>query len=163
MPDVNPSAAAETLHERAGLRIARGPQGRRLLLRGPTPALSAAYGMALPTTPCRAAGSALWLGPDEWLLLDSPDAGPHPGSAVDVSDRQLALILEGNLAPDVLAAGCPLDLHPTAFPVGMCTRTVFGKAEIVLWRMDAQRWRIEVWRSFAAYVQGLMIEAARGL
>ena len=47
----------------------------------------------------------------------------------------------------------------TPFPVGMCTRTLFGKAEIVLWRMRADAWRIEVWRSFAPYVLGCLEEA----
>ena len=79
---------------------------------------------------------------------------------VDVGHRQAGLVLEGPGAMDALAAGCPLDLHPTAFPVGMCTRTVFGKAEIVLWRQDMDRFHVEVWRSFAAYVCGLLERAA---
>jgi sarcosine oxidase subunit gamma len=43
----------------------------------------------------------------------------------------------------------------------MCTRTVFGKAEIVLWRTAAETFRIEVWRSFAPYVLGCLEEAGR--
>jgi sarcosine oxidase subunit gamma len=41
----------------------------------------------------------------------------------------------------------------------MCTRTLFAKAEIVLWRTRPDMFRIEVWRSFAPYVQGLLEEA----
>jgi sarcosine oxidase subunit gamma len=41
-----------------------------------------------------------------------------------------------------------------AFPIGMCTRTLFGKAEIVLWRTGEAQFHIEVWRSFAGYVWG---------
>ncbi|MGQ3028233.1 MAG: sarcosine oxidase subunit gamma family protein, partial [Ferrovibrionaceae bacterium] len=48
-----------------------------------------------------------------------------------------------------------------AFPVGVCTRTLFAKAEIVLWRTDAQRFRVEVWRSFAGYLWGLLDEIRR--
>ena len=48
-----------------------------------------------------------------------------------------------------------------AFPVGMCTRTLFGKAEIVLWRTAPRPFRIEVWRSFAPYVLGCLDEACR--
>ena len=141
----------------------------RLALRGDAAALGAAFGLALPTEPCRAAQadgrSALWLGPDEWLLLapvGTLDADtPVPGaSVVDIGHRQVGLALDGPGAAEALAAGCPLDLHPRAFPVGMCTRTVFGKAEIVLWRQDAERFHVEVWRSFAAYVQGLIERAA---
>jgi len=43
----------------------------------------------------------------------------------------------------------------------MCTRTLFGKAEIVLWRTTPDTFRIEVWRSFAPYVLGSLAEAAR--
>jgi sarcosine oxidase subunit gamma len=51
-----------------------------------------------------------------------------------------------------------LDL--SAFPVGMCTRTVFAKADIVLWRTTETVFHVEVWRSFAGYVTGLMSEIA---
>jgi sarcosine oxidase subunit gamma len=141
----------------------------RLALRGDASALGAAFSLALPTQPCRAAQadgrSALWLGPDEWLLLAAPgtldaDTAVPGASVVDIGHRQVGLVLEGPGAVDALAAGCPLDLHPTAFPVGMCTRTVFGKAEIVLWRQGTERFHVEAWRSFAAYVHGLLDRAA---
>lgn len=141
----------------------------RLALRGDARALGEAFGLALPTQPCRAAEasgrSALWLGPDEWLLLAPPgtldaDASVPGAAVVDIGHRQVGLVLEGPGTLDALAAGCPLDLHPTAFPVGMCTRTVFGKAEIVLWRQDAERFHIEVWRSFAPYVHALVARAS---
>jgi sarcosine oxidase subunit gamma len=45
----------------------------------------------------------------------------------------------------------------------MCTRTVFGKAEIVLWRSGEQVFRLEVWRSFSRYVVHLLHEVAREL
>ena len=136
-----------------------------------------AFGVALPTEPMRSAAEgdrvALWLGPDEWLLLaeeSGPDAltaavattlGERPHSWVDVSHRNCGFLLSGPHAADVLNAGCPLPLDLAAFPVGKCTRTVFGKAEIVLWRVSETAFRIEVWRSFAAYVAGLVADAAR--
>ena len=83
--------------------------------------------------------------------------GGVPHSLVDVSDRQVGIVLEGPQAANMLNAGCPLDLQG-AFPVGMCTRTVFAKAEIVLWHTATETWRIEVWRSFAAYLRGLLME-----
>jgi sarcosine oxidase subunit gamma len=42
----------------------------------------------------------------------------------------------------------------------MCTRTVFAKADIVLWRTGEQTFHVEVWRSFAGYVTGLLVEIA---
>jgi sarcosine oxidase subunit gamma len=42
----------------------------------------------------------------------------------------------------------------------MCTRTVFSKADIVLWRTQLDEFHVEVWRSFAGYVTGLLREIA---
>jgi sarcosine oxidase subunit gamma len=132
------------------------------------------FGVALPMAACRAERSAdraaLGLGPDEWLLLaDQVDPAladsfqDQPASLVDVSDRTLFLKLSGPLAARTLNCGCPLDLDRAAFPVGMCTRTVLEKAEIILWRTGPEEFQIGVWRSFAAYVRGLLKEGGRGL
>lgn len=156
------------------------PPAARHVLRAAPPELLAAgdaLGLSLAMPACRAsqngALAALWLGPDERLLLGAENSAAEtarrldqalrgrPHSLVDVSHRQLALALEGPGALSALAAGCPLDLDPAAFPVGMCTRTVFARAEIVLWRVAEDGFHLEVWRSFAAYVAGVIAEAAR--
>ena len=131
-------------------------------------AIGDVVGVTLGHAPCRAtvAGdrAALWLGPDEWLLLapdgDAPtlttDAaralGERAASIVDVSHRSVAIEVRGPHAADTLNAFCALDLDPRAFPIGMCTRTVFGKSEIVLWRTAGDTFRIDVARSFVPYV-----------
>lgn len=140
-------------------------------------AIAAPFGVALPMLACRAATAgeraALWLGPDEWLLV-APDADGAalaatlqvalaglPHSLVDVSHRQSGFTISGPHAATALNAGCPLDLDEIAFPVGMCTRTVFGKSGITLWRTGAAAFRLEAFRSFLPYVQGYLAEAAR--
>jgi sarcosine oxidase, subunit gamma len=98
-------------------------------------------------------GHALQLGPDEWLLLDCNDVAVlAPHSHVDVTDRQIGLSVSGPQIGEILATGVALDLDPRAFPVGMVTRTLLGKAEIILWRTADDHWHIEVWRSYAPYV-----------
>ncbi|HLY55485.1 MAG TPA: sarcosine oxidase subunit gamma family protein, partial [Stellaceae bacterium] len=82
-------------------------------------------------------------------------------SLVDISHRLAGLEIAGRDADIVLAAFCPLDLRISAFPVGMCTRTVLAKAEIVLWRTEANKFRLEAARSFGAYVLALVEEACR--
>lgn len=151
----------------------------RFVLRGNEEARAAAargFGLDIPVTACRAVAcgerAALWLGPDEWLLLAAEsdpcsavwqalDGRAH--SLVDVSHRQTAFCVNGPAAARLLAAGCPLDLDPGAFPVGMCTRTVCAKTEIVLWRPAPETFRVEVWRSFAPYLTQFLAEAARGM
>ncbi len=54
------------------------------------------------------------------------------------------MAVSGSRAARVVNAFCALDLHPSAFPVGMCTRTMLGKAEIILWRTEADTFRIDV-------------------
>ncbi len=135
----------------------------------------AVFGVPLPTVACRAetAGdrAALWLGPDEWLLLANEidetalqsALQDRPAALVDVSDRTLFYKLSGPLAARTLNCGCPLDLDLAHFPVGMCTRTVLEKAEIILWRTGPEEFQIGVWRSFAAYARGLLEEGGRSL
>jgi sarcosine oxidase subunit gamma len=179
MPDL--STACEPPLIPAGPWVQPLPPAARWVLRGAEAARAAAeraLALPVPATACRAARAAeraaLWLGPDEWLLLAPPaDAAlgaslaealaglPH--SLVDVSHRQIGLSVRGPHAATLLASGCPLDLGARAFPVGMCTRTMLGKCEVVLWRTAAEEFRIEVWRSFATYVARFLEEAARGM
>jgi sarcosine oxidase subunit gamma len=132
--------------------------------------------IAMPINRAAVAGDvfAARLGPDEWLLCSPQPAaeqferqlaatlGTQPHALVDVSHRYAALSIEGPRAPDLLAAGCPLDLHPAAFIAGTATRTLLGKAEIVLWRLrDAPAYRVECAPSYAPYVHAFLREAGR--
>ncbi|WP_293861888.1 sarcosine oxidase subunit gamma [uncultured Alsobacter sp.] len=160
-----------------GCTVRKADPAARFVLRGTAEvAAGASFGVALPSRLNRAEASdpraALKLGPDEWLLIAADAAGDIPTAAlqaqmeaalaalphslVDVSHRQMALLVEGPGAALTLNAAVPLDLSVEAFPVGMATRTIFEKAEIVLWRQGAEAFRIEVWRSFAPYVQALL-------
>jgi sarcosine oxidase, subunit gamma len=123
--------------------------------------------------------TAARLGPDEWLLLGSEaDAELIAGeltdglktchhALVDISHRNVALTVSGPAAADLLNAGCPLDLHRDQFPPGMVTRTLLGKCEILLFRIDdgtnpmTTTYRVECWRSFATYVTAFLNESAR--
>ncbi len=157
------------------------PPATRLAFQGgPAARAAAAQVFPLPNAEdvCRARRdgdrAGLWLGPDECLLIAPATTGAaallaqlrtaigsYPHSLVDVSHRQVGLEVRGPLAERILNGACPLDLTLDRFPVGMCTRTAFAKAEIVLWRTEAQQFRLEVWRSFAPYAAALLQEIAR--
>jgi len=136
-------------------------------------ALSKALGISLPTRPKSTAqnGSraALWLGPDEWLLIDSEGSSLIADlakakvlhSAVDVSHRNVGIIVSGSGAEAVISGGCPQDLSLRVFPVGAVSRTVLGKIEIVLWRTAENTFRVECWRSFSSYAFAFLQESAR--
>ena len=125
---------------------------------------------------CAAVGerAAARLGPNEWLLLgpepeneaiagqiDAALAG-HFYALVNIGHRDIALEISGRYAAAVLNSGCPLDLAANAFPAGSATRTLLGKAEIVLMRMtEAPAYRVECGRSFGRYVHDFLLAAAR--
>lgn len=173
----------ETQWSGAGVTLTVLPQVTRLSLRcRPADAalLTAALGLALPLEPLTAAvagpRAALWLGPDEWLLRAADmvpgdwaasiaaASGHAPLSVVDVSHRQVAIEVEGEQAATLLGEGCPLDLAPEAFPPGRCTRTLFGKVEVTLWRPAASpAFHLEVARSYAAHLWAHLVEAAGDL
>ena len=140
-------------------------------------AAGAALGVDLPakigTRVAAGVRSALCLGPDEWLI-EAPAADRagleaaladlatrQPISAVEVSDREITLALEGPAVLDLLATGCPLDL--AKLPVGSGTRTLFDSVQIVLTREARDRFHLTVWRSFAPHVRALLETAAREL
>jgi len=151
---------------------ASGPASR-FVLRGPPGAAGivlGALGLSSPEGNNRATSEGSWsalrLGPDEWLLIGREGDGipviePGPYSLVDVSHRNIGLSVSGALATEVLSSGVMFDLDIEAFPVDMATRTLFTKAEIVLWRRAPDVFHIEVWRSFAVYLRALLAEAAR--
>ncbi len=155
------------------------PPVTRLILHGGPAArarASSAWPVPFPMDACRAQSqgsrATLWMGPDEYLLLgaEAPAAAvlgealaTVPHALVDVSHRQIAFEIQGPRAEAILNGGCPLDLHIENFPLQMCTRTVCGKADIVLWRTGTQSFHVEVWRSFGDYFVALLTEIARDL
>ena len=69
--------------------------------------------------------------------------------------------MTGPGAEATLSAGCPQDLSLAVFPVGACSRTIYGKVEIVIYRIAEDAFRVECWRSFSDYVFTFLSEAAR--
>jgi len=152
----------------------------RFIFRGSEAAahdLGLAFGADLSRLPLKAhenpdGRAALWLGPDEWELI-----GPiaehaaieetisrvviEPHSLADISHRNSGVVVRGAKVEIVLNAAIPLDLDIGAFPVGMCTRTLLGKTEVVLWRRARDTFYIECFRSFIPYVHAYLFEAAR--
>lgn len=157
------------------------PPSARYALRVNLADAAAAAGNATPiaTAPCRVSvqgdWAALWLGPDEQLLIGPDQAGAAfaasvgsalhavPHSLVDVGHRQGTIGITGPHAAALVNAGCPLDLDLAATPVGFCSRTVFAKAEIVLWRRGNEHFHLEIWRSFMPYLAAFLSEVEREL
>lgn len=123
---------------------------------------------------------ALWLGPDEWLLVCAPGSEgavadtlraalvDRHAAVVDVTDGRTVLRLSGSRARTVLAKGCALDLHPRAFSFGDVAQTALAKAEVILQQAvdDGEEggpaFDIFVTRSFADYLWSWLVDASAG-
>ncbi|RWP58427.1 sarcosine oxidase subunit gamma [Mesorhizobium sp.] len=158
-----------------GVTLAVLPPAQRISLRAPdasVAALSKALGVELPRKPktsaAKAGRTALWLGPDEWLVIDEMGKDPLADcaevtvlhSAVGISHCNVAISVIGPAAAATINSGCPQDLSLDVFPVGAASRTILGKAEIVLLRTATDAFRVECWRSFSDYVFTFLSEAA---
>ena len=105
-----------------------------------------------------------WLGPDEWLIVTPGErrAAIENGlrsalkglwiAVTDVSGGQTVVVVHGDQVRQLLAKGCPLDLHPRAFDIGQCAQTHLAKAPILIRHLDRRsHFEIIVRRSFADY------------
>ena len=148
--------------EGVAIRLAE-PMARYSLRARDAQALEDLLGLAVPRQIGASLGDIACLGPDEWLLCAPAGTVLASGSGLpvaitDVSERAVRLLVEGPRAADVLMAGCPLDLD--RFAVGRATRTVFETVEIVVWRLRDDLFAVEVWRSFAPWLQLALTSAA---
>lgn len=135
-----------------------------------------ALGSGLPVKPNTWTGSGergvLWLGPDEWLVVVPPGendalcgklraalAGLHH-SVVDLSANRTVIEIGGTDARLVLAKGCPLDLHRSAFAPGQCAQSVIAKSQAILQCTADDSFRLYVRISFASYLSEWLLDAA---
>jgi sarcosine oxidase, subunit gamma len=140
--------------------------------------LTTRLGIELPTDASTyavaGAATAIWMGPDEWLItstVDNPDTferelreavSEHGGTAADVSAQRTTLWLSGAHAREVLAQGCSIDLHPRAFAANSAVQTMLGQANVVLAAGDdtGSSFQILVRSSFAQYLACWLLDAA---
>jgi sarcosine oxidase, subunit gamma len=168
------------LGERMGLGKIdlRGNAGDRAFMTG----VGRVLDLLLPTEPNGSASknaiTALWLGPDEWLLTCPVDDtaffvnslrealnGTHC-AITEVSDGRVAFSFQGPSARDVLAKGCPLDLHPRSFTSGSCAQTLLAKASVLIHLVEddpaaGPDFDVYVARSFAQYLWTWLEDAGR--
>ncbi len=151
------------------------------------------FGVTPPTTPntwtasadgCRV---AIWLGPDEWLLVGPDGLAPGLDAAIreartndprlavtDTSHNYTTLVLAGPRARLVLSKGCALDLDPRGpLKPGTCAQTTVGRSRALL-RFTVEgpggsgpggSDAIELWvrNSFARYMAAWLLDAMTGV
>jgi sarcosine oxidase subunit gamma len=139
--------------------------------------LESALGFALPVVP-NTVGSlndrrALWLGPDEWLVV-GPDGQQEAieralhnalngtfGSIVDVSANRTVLEIGGPKSRELLSHGVPIDLDARSFGPGRCAQTLLAKAQVIIeWRSDDTAFHLYIRSTFASYAADWLLDAA---
>lgn len=136
----------------------------------------AVMGVALPTRPLTSVvhGESVvrWISPDEWLIsVPGPEtfaiesrfrdqmAGHY--SLVNGSGGMTVLQLSGERVVDLLKKSVPVDLHPSAFPVGKVVSTVFAKSSAIVRRVADKEFELVIRRSFADYLWLWIQDASR--
>jgi heterotetrameric sarcosine oxidase gamma subunit len=114
-------------------------------------ALAARRALALPATGWIALAReilVLCVRPERWLLLTAPcppgvtlsgwrGACAGCAAAIELSSALTALHLAGPAVSEVLARGCRLDLHPTAFVPGSAAATSMAQVPVTLAALPA--------------------------
>jgi sarcosine oxidase subunit gamma len=116
---------------------------------------------------------AIWLGPDEWLLVGAAEPATlersvvgatrdHGGTAVDVSAHRTLLEFRGKGVRDLLAAGTSVDLHPRVFDVGSAAQTQLARVDVIVGRGAPDIYHVAVRASFARYLVDWLTDALAG-
>ena len=156
----------------------QSPRGM-LMLRGEHSAretFSDKLGVGLPTEPNTVSESAdtcaLWLGPDQWLVM-VPDmsegvlksslaksvTGLHAAVTI-VSDHFSVFNLFGPEAAEILVQGCGLDIDPSRFGYGQCGRCAFARTTGILRPLSAEdTYEVIVESSYQHYLDGWFKQA----
>jgi len=104
---------------------------------------------------------ALWLGPDERLVILPKDQLITAGmnlerelqgihySAVDLSSGQVILNLKGEEVLNILSKGCSVDLHQKYFKAGQCVQTSIDKINVICFPLENNHIRVIVRRSYS--------------
>lgn len=131
---------------------------------------SAALGLVLPVKPSTVAATehlrALWLGPDEWLLVCAEEAPAMPqhaianGTFTDLSSARAVLRLSGRASRATLAKVCSLDLDPREFAVDDCAQTALAKVNVILDHVAPGTFDVYCARSYAGSLWRSLMEAA---
>ena len=116
---------------------------------------------------------ALWLSPDQWLILCARDKAPvlvmelsnatakTHALAVDVSDMRSIIRLEGERAREVMMKGCSLDFTDEDFAAGFVRRVRFAEIAALFNIVEENSIDLYVFRSYANYAWDFLLKAAR--
>jgi methylglutamate dehydrogenase subunit D len=131
------------------------------------------YGIEPPRNPRIVPGEMLdliWSGPSQWLAWSRRAEMPAElatglkgiGAVTDQTDARAVLQLRGARVREVLAKGCPVDLHPRAFRRGDTIITAIGGIGVQIWWADVDdKLHLAISRSMAGSFWSWVLPCAK--
>lgn len=118
----------------------------------------------------------IWLGPDEWLIIDIHDdlfiklrneIGDSEASVTDISENRTIIRISGEKIFTLLAKFLFLDLQKNLPDASSCAQTLFSKTPILIVRNhnDSQIPEVDIIlnRSYANYIYNLIVDGSKNL
>ena len=115
--------------------------------------------------------AAHWLGPAHWLLTSDTKPAKNIIShiertlsgqlyaATDMSSSNVCFTLRGPAARTVLAMGCGIDMHKSAFATGQCIHTHFANVLLFIVVTEDNNFDLYVDRSHARYLRDWFVRS----
>ena len=115
---------------------------------------------------------AVWLGPDEFIIICEAGKDEELASAIhasfgsrhatvtNITDALAAFHLKGAAVRQVLAKGCALDLHHNSFIPGDAAQTLISHAAVTIMSLATDEFIVICRTSFASYIHDWLLDAA---
>lgn len=117
--------------------------------------------------------TSLWIGPGQWWLTSASTSADkillHIDTALtdqiyaatDMSSAIDSFTLTGAASRAILAMGCGLDMHETAFKVGHSTRTSFAGVALYIAAVKRDEFSLYIDRSLSHFLKNWIAESGR--
>jgi len=146
--------------------------GKNLNMILPTEANTSTSGDAL---------TALWLSPDEWMLVSNKsveeDTNTYEvednlikdiskvnlGAVTDVSDQFVMINIKGNKVFDLFATGSPFNFNEFKNKKGSVVQTILSHIDVIIYHTEINEVNLLVRRSFSEHLHSWMNDSASRL
>ena len=161
----------------------------KLIIRGKTKNCITSIGknlnMLLPTKANTSTSgevlTALWLSPDEWMLLSnkivSGDTNTYEvednlinniskvnlGAVTDVSDQFVMINIKGKKVFDLFATGSPFNFNPFKDKKGAVVQTILSRIDVIIHLKEINEVNLLVRRSFSEHLYSWINDSASRL
>ena len=115
---------------------------------------------------------AVWLGPDEFMIICeagkdeeltsaiNASFGSQHAAVTNVTDALAAFDIKGPAVRQLLAKGCALDLHQNSFASGDAAQTLLSHASVTIMALANDEFIVICRTSFASYLHDWILDAA---